>query len=233
MVTRFSFLRDRLGLTKPEFDIATEILDLVHKQMIFWSGFYFAPLFPVVAVIEVIAIFYLRKISALTNVVPPKTVILNHQSTFTINCLFLISLMIIFIFIGLVIFNFRPSKTCGPFRKYTRFADPMSIFVGQSIVLKNYIVDNMKTTSMYIISAIVIGIVIYYYRSLAASRMVTIGKLREQVKREITERQILSEQLLASKAKEGKINRVEEGRSIPPKSQRKTLKLERRKSRIL
>ena len=191
LVTNISFLRDRLGITKKEFNIAEEILDLVHKQMIFWSGFYFAPLFPVVAVLEVIAIFYLKKISALRNVIPPKTVVLNHQSTFAVNCLFLISLFIVFVFMGLVIFNFHPSTTCGAFRGSVWFSDPFSHVIENSGKFKSYIVDSLKTTSVFIILVIVICLVIYYYRSLASSRKVTIGLLRQQVKDEIADKKFL------------------------------------------
>ena len=205
LVTRVAFLRDRLGLTKPEFNIPKEILDLVYKQMIFWSGFYFAPLLPVLAVIEVIVIFYLKKTSALRNVIPPKTVVLNHQSTFTINGLFLISLLIVFVFIGLVIFNFQPSTTCGPFRGYSRFTDPFSSVIEHSGAFKRYIVDNVKTTSVFIILLILVGLLIYYYRSMAASRNVTIELLREQVRNEIAGKQVLlNMHQRGSKGRDGK-----------------------------
>ncbi|KAL5248474.1 hypothetical protein ACHWQZ_G017612 [Mnemiopsis leidyi] len=205
LVTRVAFLRDRIGLTKPEFNIPKEILDLVYKQMIFWSGFYFAPLLPVLAVIEIIVIFYLKKASALNNVIPPKTVVLNHQSTFTINGLFLISLLIVFVFIGLVIFNFQPSSRCGPFRGYERFTEPLSAVIEHSGAFKRYIVDNVKTTSVFIILLILVGLLIYYYRSLAASRNVTIELLREQVRNEIAGKQVLlNMHQQGSKSREGK-----------------------------
>ena len=194
-VSRISFCRERLG--KPEFDIATEILDLVHKQMIWWSGFYFSPLFPVLSVIEVIAIFYLKKTSSLRNVISPKTVVLNHQSTFTINCLFLISLLVVFVFMGLVIFNFHPSTTCGPFRGDTKFSDSFSRVIDQSVVQK-YILDNIKTTSVFVILIILIVLVIYYYRSLATSRKVTIVLLENQVREEVTEREYIMEHVIGS-----------------------------------
>ena len=193
LVTRSSFLRDKLGINKPEFNIAKEILNLVHKQMIFWSGFCFAPLFPVIAVLEVIAIFYLKKASALKNVIPPSTVIMNHQSTFTINCIFLISLLLVFVFMGMVIFNFHPSTACGPFRDSSKFSDPFSAVIGQSVILKKYIIDNIKTTSVVIILVILIGLVIYYYRSLAASKEITIDLLKERVKNDVTEKRLLVE----------------------------------------
>jgi hypothetical protein len=191
LVTRVAFLKDKLGFNKPEFNIPKEILDLVYKQMIFWSGFYFAPLLPVLAVIEVIVIFYLKKVSALANVIPPKTVVLNHQSTFTINGLFLISLLIVFVFIGLVIFNFHPSTNCGPFKGYSRFTAPFSAVIDHSGAFKKYIVDNVRTTSVFIILIIVVGLLLYYYRSLAASRNVTIELLKEQVRCEIADKQEL------------------------------------------
>ena len=221
LLARSSFLRDRLGITKPEFDIAQEILDLVHKQMIIWSGFYFAPLFPVLAVLEVLSIFYLKKASALSNVIPPQTVVLNHQSTFTINCLFLISLLVVFVFMGLVIFNYHPSSTCGPFRDYSRFTDPLSNIVDHSGVFKKYIVDNIKTTSILVILVILTGLVIYYYRSLAASRAVTITLLTKQVRSEITEKQALLDLVPGHKERRESRAQVEGGDGGKAKKRRK------------
>jgi hypothetical protein len=200
LVTNISFFRDRFGLTKSEFNIAEEILDLVHKQMILWSGFFFAPLFPVMAVAEVIAIFYLKKISALRFVIPPKTIVLNHQSTFAVNCIFLISLLLVFVFMGLIIFNLQPSTTCGPFIGYSRFTDPLEGVIDHSGVFKKYIVDNIKTTSVFIILIVVVGLVIHYYRSLAASRKITNELLRLQVNNEIADKKFLLERVLESKA---------------------------------
>ena len=204
VVTRVAFLRDKIGLTKREFNISTEVLDLMYKQMIFWAGFYFAPLLPIVAVIEIIVIFYLKKISALSNVVPPKTVVLNHQSSATINGLFLISLLVVFVFIGLVIFNFQPSQSCGPFRGYTRFTDPLSSVINHTTVIKKFIIDNLTTTSVIVIIIILVLLVIYYYRSLAASRNVTIELLKEQVRNEIAAKEELlyRSQKSRSKSKE-------------------------------
>jgi len=191
LVTRVSFFRDKLGLTKSEFNIPKEILNLVYKQMIFWSAFYFAPLLPVMAVIEVTVIFYLKKWSAISNVIPPKTVVLNNQSTFTINALFLISLLIVFVFIGLIIFNFHPSTTCGPFRGQASFTESFSSVIDQSGVFKRYIIDNVRTTSVFIILVILVALVVYYYHSLANSRNVTIRLLREQVRNEIADKKFL------------------------------------------
>ena len=224
LVARSSFLRDRLGITKREFNIAAEILDLVHKQMIVWSGFYFAPLFPVIAVIEVIAIFYLKKASSLRNVIPPKTVVLNHQSTFTVSCLFFISLLLVFGFMGLIIFNFHPSTTCGPFRDSTKFSDPLSAVIEQSVVF-NFVVDNLKSTVVFTILVILVWLVIYYYRSLASSRKVTNDLLRQQVKNEIADKKFILEQLLdtKSKKKEATLNQDSQELKVKRKQLRKKM----------
>ena len=63
-----------------------------------------------------IVIFYLKKTSALSNVRPPQKVVLTSQSSSMVNAVFLVSLIFIFVFVGLVIFQFKPSTNCGPFR---------------------------------------------------------------------------------------------------------------------
>lgn len=222
IVTRVAFLRDKIGLTKREFNISTEVLDLMYKQMIFWAGFYFAPLLPIVAVIEIIVIFYLKKLSALTNVVPPKTVVLNHQSSATINGLFLISLLVVFVFIGLVIFNFQPSQFCGPFRGYTRFTDPLSNVINHATVLKKFIIDNLTTTSVLVILIILVLLVIYYYKSLAASRNVTIELLKEQVRNEIAEKEEILHRTQKNRSKS--LSKEKETDGFYSKEKRKQLK---------
>ena len=195
LVTHWSFLRDRVGLGKPEFNIPKEILDLVYKQMILWSGYFFSPLLPLVGVIEVIVIFYLKKHSALANVVPPRTVVLNYQSSSSINALFLISILCVFVFQGLLIFNFRPSAGCGPFRGYERFTDPLVGVLNNSGFIKDYILDNIRMASVTILIIILVCLLIYYFKSLAASRLVTIDLLKEQIRQEKADKNFLVERV--------------------------------------
>ena len=191
LVTHVAWIQKRLE--KPEFNISNEILDLCYKQMIFWSSLFFSPLMLITAVIETVVIFYFKKVSALHNVLPPKQVVLTSQSSTIVNVVFLVSLLFVFVFVGLVIFRFTPSSTCGPFRGLEDFSTPFNYMIDNSGIFNTYIVENVKTTSIIITIIILITLIIYYYKSLANSREVSIKLLREQVRVEKTDKAYLIE----------------------------------------
>ena len=194
LALRVPVFRERFGLTKPEFNIPREILDLVYKQMILWSGYFFSPLLPVVGVIEVVIIFYFKKASALHNLLPPQKVIVHSKSMSHINVLFLIAILFVFVFNGLIIFNFVPSINCGPFRGLSSFCTPFVDAVRSMTFMSDYIVANLKMTSVVILLLIIIALVIYYYKSVAAARGTMIKLLREQIRMEIADKSFILKQ---------------------------------------
>ena len=88
------------------FDITEEILDLCYKQMIVWSLFPIAPLMTVIAVFETVAVFYMKRWVAMGY--HTRTMVLTSQTVNVVNALFLLSLVAIFAFYGIMISNFAP-----------------------------------------------------------------------------------------------------------------------------
>ncbi|XP_063692803.1 transmembrane channel-like protein 7 [Bolinopsis microptera] len=197
MVENNRFIREKLGIT--QFNITKEVLDICYKQMIFWSALFFSPLVSVVAFVEIVLMFYFKKISALRNVRPPEKVILNSSSSSIINIVFIISLLVVFVPIGLIIFTFNPSSDCGPFQGHDKFIDPLNTIIDKSGSFKEIILDNLKMTSVVVVIVVVTVIVIHFFYSLSAARQLTIQLLREQIKVENADKKFLIEQMKNSR----------------------------------
>ncbi|KAK2185332.1 hypothetical protein NP493_240g06006 [Ridgeia piscesae] len=61
-------LSDRIGLQ--EFDIPKNILDLIYTEVLVWFGTFFSPMIPVMTVLKLFLVFYLKMTSLLYNFTP-------------------------------------------------------------------------------------------------------------------------------------------------------------------
>ncbi|KAL8601470.1 hypothetical protein ACOMHN_000412 [Nucella lapillus] len=103
-----------------EFDIPRNVLDIVYSQTLSWLGTFFAPLLPAMTLLKVFFIFYIKKLTLMRNFAPPQNVYKVSRSNSFFNLILLISFVIISIIIGYMLGNINPSKSCGPYRLYSR-----------------------------------------------------------------------------------------------------------------
>ncbi|XP_060757066.1 transmembrane channel-like protein 5 [Neoarius graeffei] len=117
------FLRNIIGtkcipsLGVPEFDIATNVLNLIYAQTLAWIGIYFSPLLPIIQVIKLFIIFYLKRVSLSMNCQPPKhTGRAAQMQTVYIALLFLPSFVGALSLVAYTVWSLKPSEQCGPFQ---------------------------------------------------------------------------------------------------------------------
>ncbi|XP_049323755.1 transmembrane channel-like protein 5 isoform X2 [Astyanax mexicanus] len=117
------FLRNVIGtkcirsLGVPEFDIATNVLNLIYAQTLAWIGIYFVPLLPVIQVIKLFIIFYLKRVSLSMNCQPPKrTGRAAQMQTVYIAILFFPSFVGALSMVAYTVWSLHPSEQCGPFQ---------------------------------------------------------------------------------------------------------------------
>lgn len=188
------FLRNVIGtmciqsLGVPEFDIARNVLDLIYAQTLAWIGIYFSPLLPVMQVLKLFIIFYLKKISLSMNCQPPKHTGRAAQiQTVFIALLFFPSFLGALSMVAFTVWRLQPSDQCGPFQGlntpfYAIFNWIDSIQGHPESNWVWWIFENVLRSELfyYLISLIVLVITFFLWQ-ITQGRKQLIKTLREQI----------------------------------------------------
>lgn len=188
------FLRNVIGtmciqsLGVPEFDIARNVLDLIYAQTLAWIGIYFSPLLPVMQVLKLFIIFYLKKLSLSMNCQPPKHTGRAAQiQTVFIALLFFPSFVGALSMVAFTVWSLQPSDQCGPFQGlktpfHTIFNWTDSIQGPPETHWVWWIFENVLRSELfyYLISLIVLVITFFLWQ-ITQGRKQLIKSLREQI----------------------------------------------------
>ena len=97
-----------------EFQLADNILHLIYNQGVLWMACYFSPVFPLIHLMKIISIFYLRAWSVLATNLPSRKIFRASKS----NSFYLVLLLFMLLVIMLPIvysMSIKASKRCGPY----------------------------------------------------------------------------------------------------------------------
>ena len=97
-----------------EFQLADNILHLIYNQGVLWMACYFSPVFPLIHLMKIIFIFYLRAWSVLATNLPSRKIFRASKS----NSFYLVLLLLMLLVIMLPIvysMSINASKKCGPY----------------------------------------------------------------------------------------------------------------------
>lgn len=153
-----------------DFKIAENILHLVNNQGLVWMGMFFSPGLPLINVVKLMIMMYLRSWAVLTCNVPHEVVFRASRSNNFYLALLLTMLFLCVLPVCYAIVWLAPSWHCGPFSGYPHI---YKIFAKtlQDIVPKNLhnIMSYMASPGTIIPLIIVLLLVIYYLASLTAA----------------------------------------------------------------
>lgn len=168
---------------RPGFDVSKNVLNLIYAQGICWLGTFYSPLLPVINVLKLIIVFYVKVISVPRNCRPSMRPF--KASKMSVIFIALLSLMLILslVVVGYVIMNedaLRPSHACGPFR------GTQSIFsVVWNIINADEILERIVNvvSSLSVIAGILffICLLAYYFRMRKQSSEKKIKLLKHQL----------------------------------------------------
>ncbi|XP_048058586.1 transmembrane channel-like protein 5 [Megalobrama amblycephala] len=191
------FLRNVIGtmwiqsLGVPEFDIARNVLDLIYAQTLAWIGIYYSPLLPVMQVIKLFIIFYLKKVSLSMNCQPPKHTGRAAQiQTVFIALLFFPSFVGTLAMVSFTVWRLRPSDQCGPFQGldtpfYAIFnwIDSIQGYPESNWVW--WIFENvLRSELFYYLITLIVLVITFFLWQITQGRKELIKTLREQIANE-------------------------------------------------
>ncbi|KAL1278027.1 hypothetical protein QQF64_024700 [Cirrhinus molitorella] len=176
------------SLGVPEFDIARNVLDLIYAQTLAWIGIYFSPLLPVIQVLKLFIIFYLKKISLSMNCQPPKHSGRAAQiQTVFIALLFFPSFVGALSMVSFTVWSLKPSDECGPFQGldtpfHTIFNWTASIQGPPETNWVWWIFENvLRSELFYYLISLIILVITYFLWQITQGRKQLIKILRQQI----------------------------------------------------
>ncbi|XP_029432739.1 transmembrane channel-like protein 5 isoform X3 [Rhinatrema bivittatum] len=189
-------------LGKPEFDIARNVLDLIYAQTLVWIGIYFSPLLPLIQIIKLFILFYIKKVSLRMNCLPPRKAWRAAQmTTVFIFLLFFPSFIGVVVAIGVTIFRLKPSGNCGPFQGLDVPFDAISNWVSSITGQANlqwvvWIYNNLIQSELFFFLLTLLALTItYLYWQIVQGRKIMIKLLQQQIVNEGKDKMLLLQKL--------------------------------------
>ena len=192
-----SKLVQMIGL--PEFDIPRSVLDIVYGQALCWIGAFFCPVIPLICVVKLLVVFYLKKVSLLRNFVSSARTYRASKSNAFFTIVLLVSFILTTIPVGYSIGKIPPSKSCGPFRIYSGDSHYMFSTVGNLIMSwpsqVRAIIFWIGSPSFIVPLIILLCIAMYYYYIVASGQKRMIDLLKDQLTMEGRDKRFLIERV--------------------------------------
>ncbi|KAJ8413588.1 hypothetical protein AAFF_G00080950 [Aldrovandia affinis] len=190
------------SLGVPEFDIARNVLDLIYAQTLAWIGIYFSPLLPLIQMIKLFLMFYLKKVSLNQNCQPPRRSGRAAQmQTIFIALLFFPSFVGALSMVAYTVWSLKPSEHCGPFQGLNITFEAVALWMDrQGSVSESmwpvWIYNNViKSELFFYLISLIILVLIFFFWQITQGRKLLITLLREQIVNEGKDKAFLLDKL--------------------------------------
>jgi hypothetical protein len=197
LIAKYSKSKVAKFIGEQEFELPKHVLDLVYSQTLCWLGSFYAPILPLVAMLECCLLFHIKKFACLVNSKPSSTVYRASRS----NSLFMVVLLISFIVavlpVAFAIAEILPSKSCGPFRGHLSTWSVVVDSFDQLPVWIKSILFFFGTAGFAVPAFIVLVLCLYYFYAVSAANKQMVMVLKNQLVLEGHDKQFLLNRLSA------------------------------------
>ncbi|XP_059149298.1 transmembrane channel-like protein 5 isoform X2 [Physella acuta] len=171
-------------IKKSEFAIGRHTLELVYSQTLCWLGVFYSPLLPVVVILKLIIIFYVKRYSVVHNCSPSvKPWKASRTHTIFVGYLF-VFFILCSVAVGCSIFLVTPSHTCGPYQNYSSSYEVINSLItnweDESSVIKE--IFNFVDSPGFIAGLLIfLLMVLYYARTISLSHKAMVEQFKLQL----------------------------------------------------
>lgn len=178
----------KLGIAKAlgemEFEIPKNVLAIVYSQALCWIGAFYCPFLPLMNVVKIFILFYLKKWSLLHNMIPSQRPFRASRSGIFFMVILLVTFLMCIAPVGYSIANIEPSRGCGPFRlqengnyiwnELQQSLEEWSSSLGD-------VFQFLGSPAFFIPLIIFLGFVLYYYIAVSSAQLGMVNLLKDQL----------------------------------------------------
>ncbi|XP_033763447.1 transmembrane channel-like protein 3 [Pecten maximus] len=193
-----------------EFNVTSNVLDLVYGQGLVWLGLYFSPSHRYRRFHKLIIVFYLRYFVARIAVTPPTRVFRASRSGNFYLFLLLLTWFLCILPQAYVIIELTPSWDCGPFQKEDNVYEVITNGVGDLPGWLDTILSYIGTAAVAVPVIVLLILIGLYYKTRASSYSDLARQLRNQLifERKVEKRKVFA---IAISAPAGSLGRTTGG----------------------
>ncbi|KAK2166384.1 hypothetical protein NP493_1324g01045 [Ridgeia piscesae] len=173
----------------PEFNIGRNTLNLIYSQALVWLGVYYCPFLPLIMIVKLLILFYIKKVSVMYNCRPSEKSWRGGPTYTIILLLLFVTFLLCFIALSYSIAFMSSSQDCGPFYGYnTSYAVVTEAVDSWQKTHKSgfasALVEILTSAAFYITIFMIFCAIAYYTRLVSKGRKEVVARLRKQIQME-------------------------------------------------